>query len=171
MVGGCLKGGSSMEMARIENGVIVEIRGLDLEDIPMHKRVHWLPIEGTKPTSCSVLETMTGPVLTIEPTRVVRSWTVTRRPLEEQVAAIKAECQRRIYARFPQWKQANLTARGVELQDVWRTVGAWSVEEQAEADALKAAWSWIKSTRAASDALEVQSPIPLDFGDDRHWPA
>ena len=101
---------------------------------------------------------------------------IAAREAEEQAAAVtaimvKAEAQRRIYARFPQWRQANLVARGVELQDVWRTVGSWTAGEQAEADALKAAWSWIRETRAASDALEAMVPIPADFADDRHWPA
>jgi hypothetical protein len=107
--------------------------------IPKHKRHLWRAIEGDKPTHDPTFETLTGPTYVIEPARVLRVWTVVRRARDEQVAAIKAECQRRIHARYPQWKQANMTARGVELQDLWRAVGSWTAAEQAEADTLKAA--------------------------------
>jgi hypothetical protein len=64
-----------------------------------------------------------------------------------------------------------MTARGVELQDIWRTVGSWTAAEQAEADALKSAWAWIKAVRAASDTLEAMVPIPVDYTSDSYWPA
>ena len=85
--------------------------------------------------------------------------------------AVKAEARRRILARFPEWKQANMTARGVELIGIRVVAGAWSPEEAAEAKALGAAWDWIKAVRAASDALEAGAPTPADFADDKHWPA
>lgn len=47
--------------------------------------------------------------------------------------------------------------------------GAWTAEEQAEADQLQAAWTWIKATRAASDVLERDKPA--DFTADKWWPA
>ena len=34
---------------------------------------------------------------------------------EARIDAVKAEARRRITQRFPDWKQANMTARGVEL--------------------------------------------------------
>lgn len=83
---------------------------------------------------------------------------------------VKAEARRRILAVFPDWKQANMTARGVELQDIWRRTGSWTEQEQAEADALQAAWAWIKAVRSASDVLEAMSPIPGDYTDDKRWP-
>lgn len=83
---------------------------------------------------------------------------------------VKAEARRRILDRFPDWRQVNMTARGVELQDIWRRNGKWTVEEQAESDALSAAWGWIKSVRMASDAVEAMTPIPIDFSSDRYWP-
>jgi hypothetical protein len=161
-----------MPIARIENDAIAEVRDLDLSAVPQHKRVtSWLPIEGEQPFFKTALETLTGPVYVIEPTRVLRTWTVERRPLAEQQAAVKVEARNRILARFPEWKQANLTARGVELQDIWRLNGAWTAQEQAEADALNAVWAWIKSVRAASDAIEAMSPIPHDYASDQYWPA
>jgi hypothetical protein len=49
---------------------------------------------------------------------------IAARQAEEQALAavtalmVKAEAQRRIYARYPQWKQANMLARSVELNDI-----------------------------------------------------
>lgn len=83
-----------------------------------------------------------------------------------RTARIKAEAARRIAARYPLWRQQNMTARGVELQDVWRRDGQWTVEEAAEAAALQAAWTWIKAVRAHSGALEADPDAAIDDG----WP-
>jgi hypothetical protein len=160
-----------MKFSRIEGDVVAEIPSMNLDNIPEHKRNWWRPIEGEPPAYDPHLETISGPTLVIEPTRVVRTWTVTRRPLDEQKLAVKAEARRRILERYPDWRQTNMVARGVELQDIWRTVGSWTAAEQAEADALKASWSWIKSVRAASDAIEAMAPIPADYTADSYWPA
>lgn len=81
---------------------------------------------------------------------------------------IKGEAARRILERCPDWKQRNMTARGVELQDIWRLGGTWTTEETAEFDNLKAVWSWIIEVRTASDELEVS--LPDNFTADVHWP-
>lgn len=83
---------------------------------------------------------------------------------------IKNEARRRISEKFPEWKQTNMVARGVELQDIWRLNGVWTAQEQAEATALKSVWTWIKSVRTASDTLEAMIPIPLNYENDVHWP-
>ena len=83
---------------------------------------------------------------------------------------VKAEAGRRIVARYPEWKQRNMTARAVELLHI-QASQPWTPEEQAEADALQAAWAWIASVRAASDVLEAMQPIPADWQSDQHWPA
>lgn len=88
-----------------------------------------------------------------------------------QADDVKAEARRRILARFPEWKQANMTARGVELTLVLASGGQWSQQEQAEAAALQEACDWIKQVRAASDVLEAMSPIPADYATDARWPA
>jgi hypothetical protein len=85
--------------------------------------------------------------------------------------AVKAQARRRILARYPDWRQANMTARGVELAFKAAQGLALSPAEAAEAAALQAAWSWIKAIRATADALEGLSSIPADFAHDRHWPA
>jgi len=88
---------------------------------------------------------------------------------EHPSCAVKLEARRRIVARYPEWKQANMLARGLELQDIFRRVGAWTAAEQAEAAALDAAWAWIKAIRQASDSIEVMQPIPADFATDARW--
>jgi hypothetical protein len=70
------------------------------------------------------------------------------------VAAVKAEARARILARFPEWKQANMTARGVELSHALHT-RTWTAEEQGEVAVLQSDWDWIKAVRAHSDALEA----------------
>ncbi len=91
--------------------------------------------------------------------------------LRPTAAKIKAEAGRRILARFPDWKQANMTARGVELVGIRVVAGTWTPEEAAEAEALGTAWDWIKAVRAASDALEALDPIPADIAGAALWPA
>lgn len=81
---------------------------------------------------------------------------------------VKAEARRRILARYPDWKQTNMVARGVELLDIWRVNGRWTAEEQAERDALDAAWAWIKSVRSASNDIEER--LTDDFASDAKWP-
>lgn len=109
--------------------------------------------------------------IVVEPSRVVIDNRADPFPIEVQRLAIKTEARRRILARLPDWKQANMTARGVELQDIWRRNGAWTPEEQREADALNATWSWIKAVRDASNAIEALDAVPDDFDADKRWPA
>lgn len=88
------------------------------------------------------------------------------------VAAIKTEAARRINAAHPEWKQRNSTARGTELVRI-RLDRAWSPEEQTEADTIQAVWDWVKSVRAASDAIEADaSTLTLSaMRADPRWPA
>jgi len=80
---------------------------------------------------------------------------------------VRAEASRRIQASLPMWKQNNLAARSIELLDI-ATGRALDADEQAEKDAIQAAWDWVKSVRAASDLMEPAPPV--DFADDIHWP-
>lgn len=74
-------------------------------------------------------------------------------------AEIKAEAGRRIYAIAPQWKQANLTARVLELtRDHGPRAPGWPAEAIAEDDAAQVIWAKIKAIRAHSDALETNPP-------------
>ena len=128
----------------------------------------WLPVEEQPRPAENDLETLTAQQV-VNGNKVVVQWSAARRPLEKQLMAVKKEARRRILARYPDWKQANMTARGVELVNL-KTERAWSAEEQAEADALQAAWDWVKSVRSASNAIESMNPIPVDLADDKHWP-
>ncbi len=82
---------------------------------------------------------------------------------------VKAEARRRILDNFPEWKQANMTARMVELNKIRADAGSWTANEQTEVAAIQSAWDWVKSVRAASDGLELS--LPADYLDDGHWPA
>lgn len=81
-------------LARIYDGAIAEQRDISLDDVPPHKRANWLPIEGEKPACDARIETISGPVYVIEPTRVLRQWTITPRDL----VAVKSELTRRVDA-------------------------------------------------------------------------
>lgn len=61
---------------------------------------------------------------------------------------IKQAARARILARYPEWRQANLTARAVELMSLGQTTGS-------EWNQMQAIWDWIKATRARSDLLEA----------------
>jgi hypothetical protein len=136
---------------------------------PVGKGWRWLPVEDTpQPDHSGKLETVVSE-LVVNDGKVVRQWTVERKPIEEQRQAVKNEAMRRILARLPDWKQRNMTARGVELLSINRR-NAWMPEEQAEADTLQAAWDWVKAVRSASDVIEAMSPIPSDFRSDEYWP-
>lgn len=159
-----------MTIARIEADAVAETRDIDLLAVPEHKRAAWRVVEVVNPVFNQLTQSLGSPVFTIEADRVIVSRPVTDRPIEDVLFAIKSEARRRITGRYPEWKQSNMTARGVELQDIWRRNGAWSASEQTEADALAAAWAWITAVRAASDAIEQANPIPSDFASDSRWP-
>lgn len=61
---------------------------------------------------------------------------------------IKAAARAQILARYPEWMQANLTARAVELVSLGELAGS-------EWQRMQAIWSWIKEVRARSDLLEA----------------
>lgn len=71
--------------------------------------------------------------------------------LDDAKTSIKGKINARagelITKRLPQWKQANLTARAVELQGL----PSLSQIELAEFDAIKAEWSYVKDIRVKSN--------------------
>lgn len=156
--------------ARIENDQIIERREFAPGAIPQHKAHLWRPVEGEQPTYDTFLQSTSGPTETIEAGRVLRTWTVQDIAADALKERVKFEARRRILARYPDWKQVNMTARGVALQDAWRLNSTWTDAEAAEAAALQSAWAWIKAVRAASDAIEAINPIPADYATDARWP-
>lgn len=167
-----------MEIARIEGNGITDRRRMSLDDVPPHKRANWLPIEGEPPACDHRIETMSGPTYTIEPTRVLRAWAVTRRSLAEQQQAVKAECQRRIIALTGTTdliacviKQSNANMRANELNDKRIAGQVLTAGEEAEATALRNLALAIKALRARSNEIEALVPIPADFDADARWGA
>lgn len=63
-------------------------------------------------------------------------------------AAIKTAARQIILSRYPEWRQANLTARAVELISLEQTSGA-------EWQQMQSIWAWIQAVRARSDLLEA----------------
>lgn len=78
----------------------------------------------------------------------------TQEEIDGQIQQIKIQCREDILERYPAWRQANMTARAVELLEAKAAGAKWSPAEQSEADAIRAAWSWIKERRAQSDVDE-----------------
>lgn len=156
--------------ARIENGQIAERREFAPGAIPQHKAHLWRPVEGEQPSHDAFRQSISGPVETIEADRVLRTWTVQDIAADALKERVKFEARRRILARYPDWQQVNMTARGVELQDAWRQNGTWTAAEEAEAATMQSAWAWIKAVRAASDAIESMTPIPSDYNASSRWP-
>lgn len=157
-------------LARVEAGDVIEMRNITLDDVPGHKRSLWVNVVDDRPVINNLTHNLSGPVIIVEQNQVVRRWSAIPRPHSEVQSTIREEARRRILERYPDWKQTNMVARGVELQDIWRRVGTWTPEEQAEADALKSAWDWISEVRASSNQIEVMDPMPEDINNDSLWP-
>lgn len=124
----------------------------------------WLPEVVNGEEYDPATQVQEGPTQTIGRRAVTVAYTVRAKTPEEiagmraaKMAQIKAEARRRILRRFPEWKQANMTARGVELTNI-RHSRAWTAEERAESDALANAWTGIKAVRTRSDELEASIP-------------
>lgn len=154
------------EYAVLDAGVIVEIRVIDdWDSYAQHKKDaldekgDWGPVirplewEGSGSTITYV----------VEPTRV----RAVRSQPPPNAVDVKTEAQRRIYELYPQWKQANMTARAVEL--LQKGQQNWTMEEQAEAAALNDSWAWIKHIRQKSNKIEQLDPIPADYQHDSYW--
>lgn len=92
-----------------------------------------------------------------------------------KVLQTKAEAQRRIYVLVPQWKQANLTARLVELHQKRLDFGVLTQAEQDEVTVGQALWNRVKAIRAASDLIEADiqasaNPESFDVVNSPRWP-
>jgi len=96
---------------------------------------------------------------TITATRTA-AWSDVSLIRERRMADVRAEAGARILAVLPDWKQRNLTARGVELTA--KGAANWSVDELAEWQAGQILWGWVKSVRAASDAFDLAISVTTD---------
>ena len=168
--------------ARIENGQITERREFTPGAIPQHKSHLWRPVEGDPPAYDQFRQSLSGPVETIEESRVLRTWTIADIATDALRERVKNEARRRILGRLPDWKQSNMIARSSELARIraglmrdadGALVAARSLTaaELAEEQAINLAWAWIKAVRSASDAIEAMPTIPADYAADARWPA
>ena len=139
----------------------------------------WVPVEtAAAPAFNAGLETASQAAPVVEANRVVISYTKTRRSLDEQKAAVKAEAQRRIVALTGVAdlmaciiKQSNANMRANELNDKRLNGDTLTAEEETEATALRNLATAIKTIRAKSNDLELMDPIPLDYTNDSYWQA
>jgi hypothetical protein len=155
--------------------VISETRMLDVATIPAHKASWWRPVIDEPPAFNAALETRSSERV-IEAERVVIEYTVARRPLDQQKAAVKAEAQRRIIALTGtndltacMIKQSNANMQANELNDKRLNGDALTVGEETEAQALRDLAAAIKAVRAKSNEIEQLDPIPLDYTADSYW--
>jgi len=68
---------------------------------------------------------------------------------------IKKLAEQTILAIAPEFKQRNMIARAIELENLQRT-GVSTPEEDAEVEALRAIWARIKAIQVKSNELEAQ---------------
>lgn len=85
------------------------------------------------------------------------------------VQGLKNEAGRRILERYPDFKQRNMLARAIELDNALRDRDL-TAEEESEITAYRAAWAWIGAVREVSNTIEALDPIPADYADDKRWP-
>lgn len=87
---------------------------------------------------------------------------------------VKQYASQLILAKYPDWKQRNMTMRVVTLN----ATSPLTDDEQAELAAISVAWDEIDAIRAASDAIEaemqamdIESAMAFDIVSSSHWPA
>jgi hypothetical protein len=98
------------EFAIIDNGVIVAFR--DLDDVPSLEGKPYrviLPVETTNPPFSGATQFRTGPVITIEATRVTRVWSVTDKTAQQLLDEANA-------------RRDSATAQLDDLEDMLRAV-------------------------------------------------
>ena len=81
--------------------------------------------------------------------------------IDDLIVDIKREAQDRIYVALPAWKQANYTARSIELLEKKGTVGL-TVEEDGEIAFFKSQFELTKAIRAASNVIEAALIVSAD---------
>lgn len=89
-----------------------------------------------------------------------------------QTQAIRNHANKVIVSRYPEWQQRNMLARMMELNVILFDL---SPDEVLEAQAIKAAWAWIKTVREYSNNLVTviaSQPFPdcVNFDWRAGWP-
>ena len=81
--------------------------------------------------------------------------------IDDLIVDIKREAQDRIYVVLPAWRQANYTARSIELLEKKGTDGL-TVEEDGEIAFFKSQFELTKAIRAASNVIEAALIVSAD---------
>jgi hypothetical protein len=101
------------------------------------------------------------------------------RPQEEidayynrKISRVKNYAGELILARYPDWKQRNMTMRVLTLQNI----SPLTDDEQAELASISVAWDWIEAVRTASDQVEadllamgIAAAMEYDISTSAHW--
>lgn len=159
--------------ARLQDGVPVEFRDLDLASLPPHKASLWAPV-----ISEPVPEHAVGEMAIRRAGLIGGMWVmgydVARRPDEELVRMIKEEAQRRIISltgattfEGSVTKQLNALKRASSLINKRVTGEALTDAEAAEVAQLQALEAAVDHIRERSNELE--KTLPVDFTNDGHW--
>lgn len=90
-----------------------------------------------------------------------------------KISMVKDYAGKLILARYPDWKQRNMTMRSLTLQNTNPLTDA----EQTELTSISAAWDWIESVRTASGQVEadllamgIATAMEYDISTSSHWP-
>lgn len=141
-----------MSIARFNDGNVEEVRDLALSDIPDHKRYLWRTIVDLPPVIDRRIESVEPAGWQVGATDAVRVYVVSRRPRDEQLRAVKFECQRRIIA---------ATGAADIIGCLIKQHNGVSAEVQAE----------IIRLRNKSNEIEGLDPLPADWDSDARWNA
>ena len=76
---------------------------------------------------------------------------------------IKKKAGKAIINKVPEWKQANLTARALELTEKLATGQTLTAEERVELNAIKQTWAEIKAIRESSNQAEKDGTLVDDY--------
>lgn len=151
-----------MPIARIENDTIAEQRNISIDDVPDHKRAAWRPIEGDQPEVDYRTHTIEGPVYQIEPTRVLRVWTVTPRDL----ATVKAEAKARIDLEAEQSRLRYITAGAGQALE-YNEAAEEAVRYAATSGA--GAYPMLQASVDAGEAPDLATAAALITGRENAW--
>ena len=98
----------------------------------------------------------------VEADRVTVDWVVSTLPATEIIAHIKAEANRIITERMPEWKQRNMIAYSVSCLEA-------GVKIDDQLNAIRDAWAWVQAVRKRSDEMEAAAMAGQSF--EWEWPA
>lgn len=165
-----------MAIARLEDGVVKEVRNLAITDVPAHKRGQWREVVDTPPVHDPKLSVLRKTGWLVTDTSVAVIYETVPHAREIVVLEVKAEAQRRIVALTGATdivaaiiKQLNALMRSTKLVNAKAEGKPLSDAQKAEATQLEAFSDAIELIRRRSNELEAMDPIPNDFTDNKWW--